>query len=135
MRFIYKYRVKWREVDPMYFVRTEEYIDYYRETSTELMRSIGYTYKRLEEENIQMPIMEVSARYFKPLRYDEEITVEAWITKLKSYQIAVEYRIIKVSGEVASSAKILYGIIAKDTEEPHPMPEELKSKLEKFVEK
>jgi acyl-CoA thioester hydrolase len=135
MKFIYKYRIKWQEVDPMYFVRTEEYLDYYREASSELMRSVGYPYRKLEEEKLQFPIIEVHAKYLKPLRYDEQITIETWISKLKSFQIVVQYKILKDTGEEAANAKIIYGVLTKESEELSPMPDELKTKLEGFVEK
>jgi acyl-CoA thioester hydrolase len=135
MRFKYNYRIKWQEVDPMYFVRTEEYLDYYREASSELMRSVGYPYKRLEDEKLQFPIIDVHAKYMKPLRYDDEITIEVWFSKLKSFQIVVQYRIFKKSGEESANAKIIYGVLTKGSEELSPMPDELKEKLEIFVEK
>jgi len=134
MKFIYKYRVKWREVDPMYFVRAEEFFDYYREASSQMMSSAGYPYAKLEQEKLQMPIIKIQAKYLKPLRFDEEISIEVWITKLKSFQVVVWYRVLKFSGEEAANARIVYGVMAKDSEELSPMPEELKEKLKKFLE-
>ena len=92
MRFIHKMRTRWSEVDPMYFVRTEVYIDYYREAGSELIRDIAFSYDSLEKENFQMPILRVECDYLKPLRYDEEIQIETWISKLKRYQIVTQYQ-------------------------------------------
>lgn len=133
MKHLYKITTKWSDVDPMYFVRTEVYIDYYRDASSDLMKAAGYPYIKLEEQGIQFPILEVHAHYQKPLRYDETITIEAWISKLKSFQVVVQYRIITSSGEQASNCKIIYGVLSKETEEPCPMPEELKEKLQTFL--
>lgn len=135
MRNIHKMKTRWSEVDPMYFVRTEVYIDYYREASSELMRTVGYPYARLEEEGIQFPILEVNAKYFKPLRYDEDITIEAWISKLKSFQVVVQCRILNSEDQEAAQGKIVYGVLSKADEEPMPMPDDLKEKLAQWLEK
>lgn len=135
MKFIYKTRTKWDEVDPMYYVRSEVYIDYFREASSELMRAVGFSYKKLEEEGLQFPIIQINCNYFKPLRYDEEIEIETWIEKLKSYQIVVCYNVYNAKKELTTSGKITYGVVTKKDEEPHPMPDELKEKLKVWVEK
>lgn len=135
MKFIHKIRTKWSEVDPMYFVRTEVYIDYYREAGSELMRSIGFSYDRFEKEGFQLPILEVNCNYYKPLCYDENIEIETCIIKLKDYQMVALYEIYNNKRELTSSGKITYGILSKKTNEPEPMPAELKEKLQQFVEK
>src|SRR4030042_3589248 len=112
MKFVYKTRTKWSEVDPMYFVRTEVYIDYYREAGSELMRSVGFPYDRFEKEGFQLPILEVNCIYYKPLSYDENIEVETYILKLKDYQIVVQYKIYNDKKEFTSAGKITYGILS-----------------------
>lgn len=44
---------------------------------TEFLRSIGLPYAALEAEGFQLPVLELHARYHKPARYDDVITVEA----------------------------------------------------------
>lgn len=135
MKFVYKTRTKWDEVDPMYYVRSEVYVDYFREASSELMRSAGYPYDRLEKEGLQFPIIEIFCNYSKPLRYDENIEIETWIVKLKSFQIVVRYAVYNSKKELTTTGKVTYAVVSKITDQPEPMPEELKDKLTQWVEK
>ena len=127
-----KIKVKWTEVDPMYFVRTEVYIDYYRETGSEMMRSFGYSYDRFEREGFQLPILRVESNYQKPLRYDEDIVVEATISKLKKFQIVLNYKVFNSEDVEVNNGTAIFGVISKETEEPVPMPDELMEGLRRY---
>lgn len=60
---------------------------------TELMRSRGVEYRRLEEEGIFLPVIEATCAYRAPVRYDDELRVHTRIEGATGARIAFTYRI------------------------------------------
>jgi acyl-CoA thioester hydrolase len=75
-------RVRYSETDQMGIVYYGNYPAYYEVGRVELFRSLGFSYKGLEESGIQMPVTQMSARYLKPAYYDEDIRI---ITSIKDW--------------------------------------------------
>jgi acyl-CoA thioester hydrolase len=44
----------------------------------ELLRTIGRSYKELEAEGIELPVIEAHCEYKTPARYDDELQVKTW---------------------------------------------------------
>ena len=70
-----KIRVWYKHTDQMGFVHHSNYICYYEEARSDLMRSMGLSYAEMERRGIIMPILEVHSFYKKPAFFDDELTV------------------------------------------------------------
>ena len=70
-----KIRVRYGETDKMGYVYYGNYPEYYEVGRTELLRSLGFTYRQLEDLGILMPIVEMNIQYFRPSFYDDEINL------------------------------------------------------------
>ncbi|HKK61861.1 MAG TPA: thioesterase family protein, partial [Bacteroidales bacterium] len=57
-------RVRYGETDTMGFVYYGNYPLYYEVGRTELMRSIGIPYSRLENKGIILPVVKMEASYY-----------------------------------------------------------------------
>ncbi len=78
-------RVRYSETDQMGIVYYGNYPAYYEVGRVELFRSLGFSYRGLEESGIQMPVTQMNARYLKPAYYDEDIRI---ITSIKDWPSA-----------------------------------------------
>ena len=58
-----KIRVWYKHTDQMGFVHHSNYICYYEEARSDLMRSMGLSYADMERKGIIMPILEVQSVY------------------------------------------------------------------------
>jgi acyl-CoA thioester hydrolase len=68
---------------------------------TEILRQIGATYSSVVEAGFFFPVTEVSCRYLKPARFDDEITVETTLTALGRATLDFSYKITrKNDGEI-----------------------------------
>jgi acyl-CoA thioester hydrolase len=76
------YRVIYGDTDQMGVVYYANYLRWFEMGRTELLRQIGATYSSVEEAGFFFPVTEVSCRYHKPARFDDEITVETALTAL-----------------------------------------------------
>ncbi len=63
-----------------------------RKAEARSRRAIGYPYSRMEQEGVSLAVAEVSARYHRPARYDDEVLVRAALTQLGSRGHDVQLR-------------------------------------------
>ncbi len=88
-----RFRVRYFETDAMGIVHHSAYITWFEEGRSAFTRAIGYPYSRMEQEGISLAVAEVSARYHRPARYDDEVVVLAVLTQLGSRGMTFEYEV------------------------------------------
>ena len=59
----------------MSYVYYGNYSLYYEQGRTEAIKSLGVSYKWLEEQGIMMPVADMKVRYKGPAKYDELLKV------------------------------------------------------------
>ena len=74
-------KVRYGETDQMGIAYHGNYFTWFEVGRSEFFNSLGYTYKKLEEEGIILPVIECSCEYIKPAKYFDEIIIR---TKIKS---------------------------------------------------
>jgi acyl-CoA thioester hydrolase len=78
---IHTIRVRYGESDQMGIAHHAAYITWFEECRIELLRNLGASYRDLEERGVLMPVIDLSVRYRKSLRFDDlaicETTAEA----------------------------------------------------------
>lgn len=86
-------RVRYGETDQMGIVYHANYVPYFEIGRTEFMRERGVTYAEMEKNGLQLAVVEVGARFLRPARYDQVITLETRLTKTTHVQLRFEHRI------------------------------------------
>ncbi len=87
-------RVRYAETDQMGIVYHANYLIWMEIGRVELVRSLGLSYKRMEEaEGLYLSVIEANCRYLFPARYDQEIAVATEIVKANSRSVEFAYRI------------------------------------------
>lgn len=89
-------RVRYGETDQMGLVYYANYLDWFTEGRTELMRRRGVPYRDLEAAGIFLPVSEVECRYRRPARYDDRVAVYTAIRNLTPARLEFIYRIVRV---------------------------------------
>ena len=102
--FDYVLRTRYAETDQMGVVYYGNYPQYLELGRVEWLRSIGFTYKAMEEEGIMMPVVSLQIQYKKPALYDELITIRTKLKELPSTKIEFNYEILNEKGELLSTA-------------------------------
>lgn len=75
-------RVRYGETDQMGYLYYGNYALYYEVGRAEAVRELGFTYRRLEEMGIVMPVVELNVQYYRPALYDDLITVKTILKEL-----------------------------------------------------
>ncbi|HCH37026.1 MAG TPA: acyl-CoA thioesterase, partial [Acidobacteria bacterium] len=68
-------RVRYAETDKMGVVYHANYLVWFEIGRTDLLRTIGWTYRQMESAGISLPVIEAHCEYRKPARYDDELEV------------------------------------------------------------
>ena len=123
--FDYVLRTRYAETDQMGVVYYGNYPQYLELGRVEWLRSIGFTYKAMEEEGIMMPVVSLQIQYKKPALYDELITICTKLKELPSTKIEFDYEILNEKGELLSTANTVLVFVDARTFRPVRCPEKV----------
>ena len=61
-----KLRVRYSDTDQMGYVYYGRYASFYEVARVELFRNLGFSYKKLDEEGVGMPVIVLESKYILP---------------------------------------------------------------------
>lgn len=127
-----KLRVRYGETDQMGYAYYGNYAQYYEVGRVEAMRSIGMSYRELEEQGIMLPVYTFSIKYLKPSLYDDEITIRTTIPSLPKARLHFEYECYNAAGELLNTGETTLVFIDKGTKRPCGVPANFLEKMKGY---
>jgi acyl-CoA thioester hydrolase len=94
------YRAIYGDTDQMGVVYYANYLRWFEKGRTEFLRQIGLPYSSVEERGLHFPVIQVSCRYHRPARFDDEITIETILTALGRATLTFSYRLHRKEDEL-----------------------------------
>lgn len=125
-------RVRYAETDQMGYVYYGNYAAYFEVARVEALRSLGFSYKKLEEDGLMLPVLDFSVKYFKPAYYDDVLTIKTTIRELPQARIRFEYETYNENDVLLNTANTSLVFINKTTNRPCPAPLEFRNAIGKF---
>lgn len=107
----------------MGYVYYGDYAEYFEVGRVEALRTLGFPYRRLEEEGIMLPVRTLSITYHAPARYDDLITIRTTIAEPPSARIRFLYHIHNEAGALLTEAETVLVFVDKETMRPRRAPE------------
>jgi acyl-CoA thioester hydrolase len=94
-------RVRYAETDQMGVVYHANYLVWFEVGRVDFIRDMGLDYKAMEkEDNAMIAVIEASARYKAPARYDDEILVRTSLAGVRGTIVRFRYAVLRAaSGE------------------------------------
>lgn len=86
-------RVIYGDTDQMGVVYHANYFRYFEMGRGEYFRSRGGSYKDMEREGLMLPVVEATASYKAPARYDDVLLVRTQVSELKRASLAFTYEL------------------------------------------
>ena len=86
-------RVRYAETDRMGLLHHANYLVYFEQGRTELLRSLGYSYKDLEDQGYLLVLHKLEIRYRSPARYDDLLTVRTTVVRTTAVRIDHRYEV------------------------------------------
>ena len=87
-------RVRYGDTDQMGMAYYGHYLRWFEIGRAEMMRSLGSSYRSIEEQGIRLPVVEARCRYLKPARYDDQIAIETGVLDVGRASVRFGYRIV-----------------------------------------
>ena len=100
-------RVRYAETDRMGLLHHANYLIYFEQGRTELLRSCGLTYKELEDHGFLLVLTEVEVRYRSPARYDDLLTLKTSVIRTTAVRIDHRYELFRESTLLAEGSSTL----------------------------
>jgi len=109
-------RVRYAETDQMGVVYHANYLVWFEVGRVELMRQRGLDYKRLEiDEGCGIAVVEATARYKAPARYDDELVIETRVAMARGPILRFSYRILRVEdGLLLCEGETVHVVVGRD---------------------
>jgi acyl-CoA thioester hydrolase len=85
--------VRYAETDMMGVVYHGSYLPWLEIGRTQLLKDFGIPYRILEAEGFFLPVVEVSLRYLRPAKYDDEVVITTVLKEKPSVRIRMEYEL------------------------------------------
>jgi acyl-CoA thioester hydrolase len=111
-------RVRYGETDQMGYVYYGDYAEYFEVGRVEALRSLGFPYRRLEEEGVRLPVRTLNITYHAPARYDDLITIRTSITELPTTRIRFIYHIYNEAGQLLTEAETVLVFVDRSSMRP-----------------
>ena len=93
-------RVRYAETDQMGYMYYGNYAQFYEVGRVEMLRSLGMTYRSMEDAGIMMPVLDLKCKFIKPALYDEEITVKVIVEKMPGIRMVFRYELYNENEEL-----------------------------------
>lgn len=135
LEFTTTFRVRYGETDQSSFVFNGNYSAFYEIGRTEAIRSMGISYKEIEERGIVMPLIYQNSQFHYPAFYDELISIKTKIKEMPKARIIFYYELFNESGRKIHSGENALAFIDKQTHRPKRTPEWFINILQKEMEK
>ena len=126
-------RVRYAETDQMDIVYYGNYAQYFEVGRVESIRALGFTYKRMEEMGVHMPVVHMDVRYLRPAHYDDLITIKTTLRNLPlQHEIVFYQEVFNEQQKLLTRGKITLFFINSATGKRTQMPETLRKALEAY---
>lgn len=93
MKFIFERKINYYETDRMGVVHHSNYIRYMEEARCQWLESAKMPFSNLEENNITIPVLEVSCQYKNHVTFEDTIIIELYIKEYSGVRMTVGYEI------------------------------------------
>ena len=126
-------RVRYGETDKMGFVYYGVYAQYYEVGRVELLRSLGISYKSIEENGFELPVLNFNINYKKPAYYDDKLTLKTSIKEIPTSKIIFFYECFNDNNQLINNGEISLVFVNKETKKPCRAPKIITRRLSSFL--
>ena len=123
------FRVRYGETDQMGVVYHGNYAQYLEMGRVEWLRALGFSYKKMEEEGVMLPVISLQINFKKSAVYDDMIRVVTTLKKRPSVKIEFEYKIYNEADEILAEAHTVLAFIDMATKRPMKCPDIILEKI------
>src|SRR5690349_4579683 len=103
-------RVRYAETDRMGLLHHANYLVYFEQARTELLRSLGVAYRDLEDGGYLLVLTRVQVQYRRPAYYDDLLTIRTAVVRTTLVKIVHRYEVLR-DGELLAEGETTLGCV------------------------
>ena len=117
-------RVRYAETDQMGVVYHANYLVWFEVGRVEFIRQMGLDYRAMEqEEGALIAVVEVTARYKAPARYDDELVIRTSLSAVRGSLVRFRYQVLReLDAELLCEGETVHVVVGRDMKR-RAMPE------------
>ncbi len=97
----FELRVRYGDTDQMGFAYYANYLRWFEIGRAEMLRSLGTSYREVEESGVSLPVLEAWCRYRDAARYDDLVSIETGVLALSRASVRFGYRVVREAATLA----------------------------------
>jgi acyl-CoA thioester hydrolase len=119
-------RVRYAETDRMGLLHHANYLIYFEQARTELLRSLGLTYRDIEDQGFLLVLTKIEVRYKRPAHYDDVLTIRTFVERTTAVRIDHRYEVSR-DGLLIAEGNTTLACVDREGR-PQALPEALRAK-------
>lgn len=127
-----KIRIRYADTDQMGYMYYGNYATMYEVARTEMLRSLGMSYKSMEQDGVMMPVLELKSKYLKPALYDDVITVKVSIEEKPGIRIVFKYELFNEKETLINLGETTLVFVDIQKNRPCMAPKNFLEKIETY---
>lgn len=128
--YISKIRVRYGETDQMGVVYHGNYAQYLEIGRIDWLRSLGFSYKKMEQEGIMLPVVSLTINFKKSAVYDDLISVKTILKKKPTASLSFDYEITNEEGDLLCTANTVLVFVDMKSMKPTRCPQYILDELQ-----
>jgi acyl-CoA thioester hydrolase len=133
IRYRYRCRVYYRDVDQMGIVYYTRYLEYFEAARTEMLASIGLDVTTLERSGVYLPVITAYCEYKSGARFEDTLEVETVIRERPRLKLRIDYLVRRQdSPTVLVAGYTVHAFIKKETGKPTRPPAKVRAILDPY---
>jgi acyl-CoA thioester hydrolase len=117
-------RIIFGDTDQMGVVYYANYLRFFESARAAYWRSLGKSYKDLEEAQVAMPVIEAHCNYKRPSYYEDLLEVDIRVGELRQASLRFDYTIYRGT-DVIAEGYTRHAVIGPNGK-PRPLPQSMR---------
>lgn len=109
------------------------YADLYEIGRVEMLRSLGLTYREMEEvEGIMLPVKSLQMRFVRPAKYDDLLTIKTTLREMPDKDIVFYVEVFNEKNKIVNGGSVRLAFVEMATNKTVTAPAFLVEKLKPY---
>jgi len=122
-------RVRYAETDQMGVVYYANYFVWFEVGRTDLLRTLGGTYRELEADGLFLPVIEAACTYAQPSRYDDDLEIRTTGRILSPVRVEFQYEVVRLADQRTTATGRTVHAALNGRGKPCRLPERVRTAL------
>ena len=124
---ISRVRVRYAETDQMGVVYYANYYVWFEVGRTDLLRSAGGSYRDMERDGLQLPVIESHCEYRQPAKYDDELELRTTGEAVSPVRVKFNYELVRPADNATLAVGHTIHAALDRSGRPRRLPETVKA--------